>query len=466
MLSNARLCNSVFRFDAQYFQKKYLKEEERIAKYPSRLLGDIAFITDGQHGYHEVDEFSDIRHITAKNAKGWFVNDEGAERIAKWVDDKNKRSSLQLNDVILSTRGTVGLCAIVDEDILPANIDQDVARIDVDENTCKATVLIAYLNSVIGQDWIVRNSTGMVQQGLALWRLKEFPIPIFETEFQTKIDSVIQKARLTRILSRATYNKAENLLFNALGMATFLPSTHKVNIKSFKNSFVTTGRLDAEYYQPKYEEIEKICYENAEYTKRLKEIHLHNGRGLQPEYVENGMLNVINSRHILERELDYKNFEKTNIDSWDTQVKARIYRNDILTYTTGANIGRTQVYLSDEKALASNHVNILRIENENPIYVAFVLNSKIGRLQTEQLSAGSAQQELYPKDIDNFYIPFISHDTQTQIADLVQESFKLKAESERLLETAKRAVELAIEQDETNAMQYIQNQGLDNGSQH
>ena len=201
-----------------------------------------------------------------------------------------------------------------------------------------------------------------------------------------------------------------------------------------------------------------LCFENAEYIKRIKDIQLHNGRGLQPDYAENGELNVINSRHILERELDYKNFEKTNIDSWDTQVKARIYRNDILTYTTGANIGRTQVYLSDEKALASNHVNILRIENENPVYVAFVLNSKIGRLQTEQLSAGSAQQELYPKDIDNFYIPLINKDTQTQIADLVQQSFALKAKSERLLETAKRAVEIAIETDEQTAMAYINDQ--------
>jgi restriction endonuclease S subunit len=169
-------------------------------------------------------------------------------------------------------------------------------------------------------------------------------------------------------------------------------------------------------------------------------------------------LNVINSRHILARELDYKNFEQTHNDSWDTQFKARIYRNDILTYTTGANIGRTQVYLSDEKALASNHVNILRIEHENPVYVAFVLNSKIGRLQTEQLSAGSAQQELYPKDIDNFYIPFINKDVQTQIADLVQQSFTLKAESERLLETAKRSVEIAIETDEQTALDYINQQ--------
>jgi hypothetical protein len=38
-------------------------------------------------------------------------------------------------------------------------------------------------------------------------------------------------------------------------------------------------------------------------------------------------------------------------------------------------------------------------------------------------------------------IPFINKYAQTQIADFVQQSFTLKAESERLLNVAKRAVE-------------------------
>jgi hypothetical protein len=52
----------------------------------------------------------------------------------------------------------------------------------------------------------------------------------------------------------------------------------------------------------------------------------------------------------------------------------------------------------------------------------------------------------------------IESKTQTQIADLVQQSFALKAKSERLLETAKRAVEIAIETDEQAAMVYINDQ--------
>lgn len=46
-------------------------------------------------------------------------------------------------------------------------------------------------------------------------------------------------------------------------------------------------------------------------------------------------------------------------------------------------------------------------------------------------------------------------ETQTKIAALVQQSFALKAESETLLELAKRAVEMAIEEDEAAAMELL-----------
>lgn len=44
---------------------------------------------------------------------------------------------------------------------------------------------------------------------------------------------------------------------------------------------------------------------------------------------------------------------------------------------------------------------------------------------------------------------------QTKIAALVQQSFALKAESETLLDLAKRAVEMAIEEDEAAAMEFL-----------
>ncbi|NYT47244.1 MAG: restriction endonuclease subunit S [Candidatus Methanofishera endochildressiae] len=124
----------------------------------------------------------------------------------------------------------------------------------------------------------------------------------------------------------------------------------------------------------------------------------------------------------------------------------------------GANIGRTAIYQSEKKALASNHVNILIVDKEDPEYVAFVINSLVGRLQTERLSAGSAQAELYPKDIENFVIPFISEEKQNQIKKKVTDSFTLRKQSKHLLDCAKKAVEMAIEKDEKTAINWLESQ--------
>lgn len=57
--------------------------------------------------------------------------------------------------------------------------------------------------------------------------------------------------------------------------------------------------------------------------------------------------------------------------------------------------------------------------------------------------------------MDEFLIPIIDTKKQEQIAKLIQGSFQLKTESERLLEVAKKAVEMAIEEGEEVAKEYV-----------
>ena len=290
---------------------------------------------------------------------------------------------------------------------------------------------------------------------LFLSQIEQFEIPLFKNEFYIQIQRIVEISEASHENSIKYYNNAENLLLKILGLQNFKPSKKPVNIKNFKESFQVSSRLDAEYYQRKYDDIENRIRQFGKFEK-IKNIRTANYRGLQPVYIDNGELDVINSRHILETTLDYDSFEKTHKENWDLQKRARVFKGDILTYTTGAKIGRTQVYLPDKKALASNHVNILRLKNGiNSSYVAFAMNSFVGRLQTEKFCAGSAQVELYPKDIDEFIIPLIDEADQLKIQNLIEESFRLKKQSEHLLELAKIAVEKAIEEDEETAMEFI-----------
>jgi type I restriction enzyme S subunit len=87
-----------------------------------------------------------------------------------------------------------------------------------------------------------------------------------------------------------------------------------------------------------------------------------------------------------------------------------------------------------------------------------LLRTKMYRDWLLKFNAGTS----YPvirDDVLGLPIPIVDSDTQRQIADLVQHSFALKAQSAHLLEVAKRAVEVAIEQDEAAALAYIAREG-------
>ena len=113
--------------------------------------------------------------------------------------------------------------------------------------------------------------------------------------------------------------------------------------------------------------------------------------------------------------------------------------------------------LQHEMAITDNHVTILRTKKVSSIYLSVFLNSLVGQYQVEKYFKGSSGQiELYPNDINKFLIWLAPDEIQNKIEQTINEAFLLEKQSEQLLETAKRAVELAIEQDEQAAMRYIE----------
>jgi restriction endonuclease S subunit len=91
-----------------------------------------------------------------------------------------------------------------------------------------------------------------------------------------------------------------------------------------------------------------------------------------------------------------------------------------------------------------------------PDYLTLVLNSKIVRLQAERSAGGSIIQHWKQSEIENVSIPILPMSSQQKISAKVRESFALRAESKRLLDLAKHAVETAIEQGEEKAMEALE----------
>lgn len=457
----SKLHQRLFRIDPEYYKKDFIQYEKLIKKLDSKPVSEVCYVTDGEHGTVKTSKNGFAKYYGARNVLWGFLSDNNVEYISESDHLRNRRSILKPTDVLISCVGAnIGYAALVPQNIGTANIVRNVALLRSKVNKVDNRYLFAYFLSKYGKSLFVRTATGNAQPLASLDNIKEILIPIFSSPFQLAIAEIVALGENYLNQALDIYQQSQTILLSELGILNWKPKHRLSFIKNYSNTQQAV-RFDAEYYQPKYAELLEIIENYSKYTCRISSIQNYNARGLQPVYSPDGTLNVISSRHILETDLDYENFERTNSSNWVNQRRARVYEGDILTYTTGANIGRTAVYSSNRPALASNHVNILRIENENPEYVGFVMNSIVGRLQTERLSAGSAQAELYPKNIGSFVIPFIALSKQKEIIEFVSQSRLMKHKSKYILESAKKAVEMAIEKDEEIAIKWLESQ-IDN----
>ena len=324
-----------------------------------------------------------------------------------------------------------------------------------------ATTLSIFLNSKYGREEIEKYSMVSNQANFSPAKFREIRIPIFSNTFQSKIEILVKQAYQRLEQSKTLYKQSEELLLKELDLLDFEPSKEKVAIKLFSDSFGNSGRLDSEYYQPKYNElIDKIKSYKGGY-KQLTDIANTKRGSLIPDsyYGKEGKGYIrgadISSNILTNRKLIYINseFESKN----ETIVKT----NDILFALIGS-VGTASLVTNEfNNSFLSNNLGLIRLNNSivNPIVLHLILISKkIGKMYFEQKEMRTAQPKISDKDIYDYIIPIIDKKIQTQIEEKIKESFKLKEESKRLLEVAKRAVEMAIEEGEDLAMGFIKDE--------
>lgn len=241
------------RLDAECYRPQILRDEHALHGFQIARLGDIAHITDGQHGYHEVDPSSQILHITAKCVKDGIVDGTGADQLAQSTHEANQRSQLAVDDVLLSTAGTIGVAGLVGEDILPANIDQDVARITMRaDSPIDPAFLVAFLNAELGQFQCERATTGQIQCHISLSALREFEIPI--VDWQAEPSAVLRQAVAKRRSASQMLHEAEELLESALGLDK-LDLAPRLFYEFSYADVSGAGRFDGEYFSPRMQNL-------------------------------------------------------------------------------------------------------------------------------------------------------------------------------------------------------------------
>lgn len=231
--------------------------------------------------------------------------------------------------------------------------------------------------------------------------------------------------------------------------------------KYLSTSFKVSGRLDAEYYQPKYDGY-LSALEQFETTKIPNEFDVLKNSGTN--YAEGvSDVGVIKTKQLTNSGVNTDGIEsyfthETCIENKSTLV----VNNDVVFASMGVgSLGKVSLfsYDGDKPFVTDSTLRIYRAKKHThvlPEVLCIFLQSAIGQELIYRYVVGSTGIiNIYDDDIAKIPIPILDGEIQKDIAEKVQNSFALRRQSKQLLEYAKQAVEMAIEQGEDAALVWL-----------
>ncbi len=462
-LSDVKDDNDLLRLDSEYFKKEYIDKLTRLKKKSFKRIEDFAFVTDGIHESIDFDEESNINLISAKSPKENIFDLSKNDFISFEQHKNNPRTELKIGDVIISTVGTIGNCAVVDETIIPANSDRHVGIVRI-KKYFKPYLLSTFLLSKYGKFQTIRESTGNVQLNLFIYKIKSLKVPSLSDKFQDIIQNTVLFAHQLLNNSKNIYQEAEDLLLSELGLNDWQPTDENIAVKSFSASFGTSDRLDAEYYQPKYDDLEsKIKSYSGGFTVVRNILNSDIKNGTTPddvikEYIKDKPKFVRTEAFSQLFEINEESLYSIENDIFEKYKSISVKKNDVIVSMTGT-IGSVAVYSINSPAIINQNVVKLTCNEEiiNPYVLALYIKA-IGKNLLVRQQTGNVQPYVNIPNFSNLIVPLFDKNAQNKILSLIQNSSSLQVKSKQLLEIAKTGVEKAIEENEKVAINWINEQ--------
>lgn len=320
--------------------------------------------------------------------------------------------------------------------------------------------LTAFLNSKIGIKEIKRRARQSINQtNVNPEEVKDIQIPILKKELQTMIENNFIKANENKIYANKEYDNAMLELLEEVKINKNR-QYENIAIKKISETFNVTKRLDAEYYKPKYNEIESNI---KSYYNGYKELQKYigdysTGYAYKSNTYCNEGVHLIRINNMSENGLNLQNSVKIPNEDINLSKKDIVRKNDILISMSGT-IGLSCVIKEDIKGVVNQRIFRFTPNGLDSDILSLILNSCIGKYQLERIGTGGVQVNISANDIKKILIPNITQPIQESICRHLKSSYKAIKLSDKLLEDAKKAVEIAIEKSEEEAIMYLKQNG-------
>lgn len=450
------------RFDAEFYSQELLSAIDKVTHVDFDFMRNIANIKSGTTPRERSEHLKEgavlLKTTNIRDNVLCYTHPDDFFFIDNKTNNRMNSTKLKAKDVLLNivgaTTDVIGRTAIVFDDFPKANITQAMAFCRIQDDKFSAEYVFVFLICYYGktQTKYIARPTG--QYNLNLQEVGFIRIPLLSYSFQSAIRKLVCLTKENKSKAYGLYSEASRIILEEINLPSWKP---KHSLSFVKNYSYTkfADRIDAEYYQPKYEEIEEAIKSYTggfslikdEFKQNKSTFKVDNKKTYQ--YIEIGSVNVstgeVTANDVLGVDLPAN--AKRVFKKGDVVVsKVRTYRGAIAIIEQNGFVGSGAFTVLRESG---------RINKET---LLTFLHSKPLLAWSLKPNTGTSYPVIVDDDILNLPVPLLSEEKQNQIQQKVTESFNLRKQSKHLLECAKRAVEMAIEQDEQTATDWLTEQ--------
>lgn len=313
-----------------------------------------------------------------------------------------------------------------------------------------------FLNCKYGILSIRRLSRRAVNQAnVNAQELQSILMPRFSSVFQEILTRTSNESWDLCVKSESLYKQAEQLLLSELGLQDWKPARALTFVRRY-SQVAQAGRMDVEYFHPKFQELLDRIPSQVKFDRLGRLTTYTKGFEVGSEAYTDTGIPFWRVSNLSKHGLDESNVNFISHERYESLRKNYEPQQGEILLSKDATPGIAYYLEHPIHGIISSGILRLTITDTiPPHYLELVINSLFVQMQIEQDAGGSIIKHWKPSEVQKTLIPRLSDDKEKEIAQLVEKSHAARREAKALLEKAKRAVEIAIEEGEDKAMEFI-----------
>lgn len=388
-----------------------------------------------------------VRFLRAENIVHCVVNNSNLKYVSEEVNSGFlKRSILEENDILVTIAGTLGRCAVVTKEDLPANCNQAISFIRIDKSVEFDSRFICYMiSSSIVQNKLLGQIKKTAQPNLTLEHIKNIEIKLPSLEEQQRI--VTKIGELFNLVDRKARNDQEKNQLKAILKDKILNrAIHGELVEQDDNdtpAHITLSaikRIQLDLFNSKkikkdtkvsYDKPNIILPDNWEWV-RLGDLGIYKkgpfGSSLTKDmFVDdsNSSIKVYEQKNAIQKDWRIGSYFITE-DKYKSMLSFTVKPKDIIVSCAGT-IGEIYV-LPDDARIGIINQALMKITLFDETYKDYYLMyfDYVLKVESREKSKGTAISNIPPFDVlKNIYIPFPPIEEQQRIVSKIKECFDL-----------------------------------------